>query len=50
MNSLIHWIMVDGNAIAFLVTVCIAVLLVCSLECSHCPCRDKDDLFRRHAM
>jgi hypothetical protein len=33
-----------------LVTVCIAVLLVCCLECSHCPNCDKDDIFRHHAL
>ena len=50
MNSLIHWFMVDGNAISVLVTMGIAVLLVCCLECSDCPSRDQDDIFRRHAM
>jgi hypothetical protein len=50
MNSLIHWFMVDGNAISVLVTMGIAVLLVCCLECSDCPSRDQDDLFRRHAI
>jgi hypothetical protein len=46
MASLIHWFTVDGDAISILVTVGIAVLLVCS----HCPSRDKDDLFRHHAL
>ena len=50
MNSLIHWFTVDGNTISVMVTVCIAVLLVCCLECSNCPSRDKDDIFRRHAI
>ena len=50
MASLIHWFTVDGDAISILVTVGIAVLLVCCLECSHCPSRDKDDLFRHHAL
>ena len=36
MNSLIHWFTVDGNAISVLVTMGIAVLLVCCLECSNC--------------
>ena len=50
MDSLIHWFTVDGNAIAVLVTMGIAVLLVCCLECSNCSCRDKDDIFRHHAL
>jgi len=50
MGSLIHWFTVDGNAISVLVTIGIAVLLACCLECSHCPSRDKDDIFRRHAI
>jgi hypothetical protein len=50
MDSMIHWFTVDGNAIAVMVTVCIAVLLVCCLECTDCPRRDKDDIFRRHSI
>jgi hypothetical protein len=50
MDSLIQWFAVDGNALAVLVTVGVALLLVCCLACSNCPCRDKDDLFRRHAL
>jgi hypothetical protein len=26
----------------------VAVLLVCCLECTDCPGRDKDDIFRHH--
>ena len=50
MVSLIHWFANDGNAISVLVTIGIAVLLVCCLECSDCPSRDKDDIFSRHAI
>ena len=50
MESLIHWFAIDGNAISVLVTMGIAVLLACCLECSNCPSRDKDDLFRHHAL
>ncbi len=50
MESLIHWFAIDGNAISVMVTVCIAVLLVCCLECSECPNRDQDDIFRHHAI
>jgi hypothetical protein len=54
MASLIHWFTVDGNAIAnviaVLVTMGIAVLLVCCLECTDCPSRAQDDIFRPHAI
>jgi hypothetical protein len=47
MNSLVHWFAMNGSLFAVLVTVGVAVLLVCSLECSNCPSRERDDLFRR---
>jgi hypothetical protein len=50
MNSLIHWLAVDGNVLAVVVTVGFALLLVCCLECSECRKRDDDDLFRHHSM
>jgi len=50
MHNAIHWFATNGTVIAVLVTVGVAVLLVCCLGCSNCPSRDKDDLFRRHEM
>ena len=50
MQSLIHWFATNGSVIAVLVTVGVAILLVCCLGCSNCPSRDKDDLFRPHGM
>ncbi len=50
MQSVMHWFSINGSVIAVLVTVCVAVLLVCCLGCSNCPSRDKDDLFRRHEL
>jgi hypothetical protein len=50
MHSLFHWFAVNTNALAIIVTIGVAVLLVCCLECSNCPSRDKDDLFRRHGL
>jgi hypothetical protein len=35
---------------AVLVTVGVAILLVCCLECTKCPSREKDDIFSRHEM
>jgi hypothetical protein len=50
MHSLAQWFTVYENAIAILVTVGVALLLVCCLECSECPSRDKDDIFNRHEL
>jgi hypothetical protein len=50
MQSLMHWLIVNESVLAILVTVGVAVLLVCCLECSDCSCREKDDLFRRHEV
>jgi len=50
MNSLIRWFMVYENALAVLVTVGVALFLTCCLECSSCPRRDRDDIFRHHAL
>jgi hypothetical protein len=47
MHYLAHWLTVNGNGIAVLVTVGVALLLVCCMGCSDCPSRDKDDIFRR---
>lgn len=50
MHSLIHWFVAYENVIAFIVTVGVALLIVCCLECSSCPSRDKDDIFRHHEL
>jgi hypothetical protein len=50
MDSLIRWFTVYENAVAVLVTVGVALLVVCCLECMTSPPRDKDDIFNRHAM
>ena len=36
--------------LAVLVTVGVAVLLVCCLECSDCSKSEKDELFHRHEV
>jgi len=50
MHSVVHWFASNANVLAILVTVGVAVLLVCGLECTDCPCREKDDLFHRHEV
>ncbi|MGB7267135.1 MAG: hypothetical protein WBC92_16585 [Terracidiphilus sp.] len=48
MQNLAHWLVVNGSVLAVLVTVGVAVLLVCCVECTHCPKRKKDAIFDRH--
>jgi hypothetical protein len=48
MDSLAQWFTDYGNAVAVLVTLGVALLLVCCLECVTSPTRDKDDIFNRH--
>jgi len=50
MHGLMHWLMDNGTILAVLVTVGVAVLLVCCLECSDCGCPDKDQIFKRHEI
>ena len=50
MHNLFQWISSYASVLAILVTLGVAVLLVCCLECTHCPNRDKDDIFSRHEM
>jgi hypothetical protein len=50
MHNLIHWFAANESILAVLVTVGVAVLLVCCLGCSNCSGRDKDDIFSRHEM
>ncbi len=50
MHNLIHWFSAHETVLALVITAAVAVLLVCCLQCSHCSCREKDDLFNRHEV
>lgn len=50
MNSVVHWFGINASIFAILVTVGVAVLLICCLECSNCSGREKDEIFQRHEM
>jgi hypothetical protein len=50
MHTITHWLTANESVLAVLVTVGVAVLLVCCLECTKCGCRDKDELFHRHEV
>jgi hypothetical protein len=50
MNNLVHWLGVNASVLAVMVTVGVAVLLICCLECSNCSGCEKDELFHRHEL
>jgi hypothetical protein len=50
MHDLAHWIAMNGGVLAVLVTVGVAVLLVCCLGCTKCGRREKDNLFKHHEL
>jgi hypothetical protein len=49
-NFLAHWLVVNGSVLAILVTLGVAVFLVCCLQCSDCSGREKDEIFSRHEI
>jgi hypothetical protein len=50
MENLIEWLKSDGNALAVLVSVGVAFLFACGLECLTSPSRDKDDFFHHPTL
>lgn len=51
MHTIVHWATTNANLLAILVTIGVAVLLVCCLECTRCPgCEKDDELFKRHEV
>jgi hypothetical protein len=50
MHTLIEWMRSSETLLALIVTAGVAVLLVCCLGCTKCPCREKDDIFSRHEV
>jgi hypothetical protein len=49
-DNLWHWIVTSGSLVALVVTVGVALLVVCCLSCAKCPCQEKDDLFKRREV
>jgi hypothetical protein len=47
MHTVTHWLTANVSVLAVVITVGVAVLLVCCLECTNCGCRDKDEFFHR---
>jgi hypothetical protein len=50
MHSLVHWFAMNGSLLAIIMTAGVAILLVCCVGCTKCPCRSKDALFRHHEL
>jgi hypothetical protein len=49
-QSWLHWILVSGSLVALVVTIGVAILLVCCLSCARCPLKEKDELFKRREV
>ena len=49
-HVLVHWFATNSNLLAMIVTLGVAILLVCCLECTKCPSRKKDEFFHRHEV
>lgn len=50
MHNLIQWLITSGSLLALVVTIGVAILLVCCVGCTKCPGREKDDIFSRHEV
>ncbi|MGH9607921.1 MAG: hypothetical protein ACRD3N_19715 [Terracidiphilus sp.] len=50
MHNLFHWLTSGASILAIIITVAVAVFLVCCLECTKCPGREKDEIFKRHEL
>jgi hypothetical protein len=50
MHSILHWLTTYANLLAILITIGVAILVVCCLECTDCSSREKDEMFRRREV
>jgi len=50
MQGLFHWLTSSASILALVITVGVAIFLVCCLECTKCPRSEKDSLFKRHEL
>jgi len=50
MHALVQWLEVNASILAVLVTVGVALLLICCLECTDCSQPKKNDLFHRNEL
>ena len=50
MHFAVRWFAANADVLAILVTLGVAILLVCCLGCTKCSSRDKDDLFKHHEV
>jgi len=50
MHGLFHWFSTHEILLAVLITAAVALLLVCCLGCTNCPCSKEDELFKRREV
>lgn len=50
MHSVVNWFSTGATIIALVITAAVAIFLVCCMECTKCPKKDKDEIFTRHEL
>jgi hypothetical protein len=50
MQSVAHWFSTGATIIALVITAAVAIFLVCCVECTKCPKKEKDEIFNRHEL
>jgi len=50
MQSLAHWFSTGATIIALVITAAVGIFLVCCVECTKCPKKEKDEIFNRHEL
>lgn len=50
MHSVANWFSTGATIIALVITAAVAIFLVCCVECTKCPKKEKDELFNRHEL
>jgi len=50
MQGLAHWFSTGATIIALVITAAVAIFLICCVECTKCPKKEKDEIFNRHEL
>jgi len=50
MYGMAQWFTTGATLIALVITVAVGIFLVCCIECTKCPKKEKDDIFNRHEL
>lgn len=50
MHTMTEWFTTGATIIALVITAAVAIFLVCCVECTKCPKKEKDEIFTRHEL